>query len=54
MVSTAHSYSDSKEENQGRQQKKVQDFKFKDEDDLLIENFETGFDDELELILLLW
>ena len=29
----------------------IKDFKFDYEDDLLIENFETGFDDDLEAIL---
>ena len=51
MVLTAHSSSKPHERKRAHQPKKVKELKFEDKDDLLIENFETGFDDDLEAIL---
>ena len=51
MASTAHS---SSEQNEGKRipsSKRVKEFKFKDEDDLLTKKFETRFHDDLEAIL---
>ena len=51
MVPTTHSSFKPNKENQYHLYKRVQNFKFKDEDDLLKENFETRFDDDLGAIL---
>ena len=51
MVTTTHSSAEPNEGNQYWQQKRIQNFKLEDKDDLLIENFEIGFDDDLEGIL---
>ena len=46
-----HSSSKPKEEENVSLSKRVKEFKFEDDDDLLTVNFETGFDDDLEAIL---
>ena len=51
VVPIAHSSSKPNEGKRIHPLKKVKEFKFEDEDDLLTENFETGFDDDLEAIL---
>ena len=51
VVPIAHSSSEPNEGKMIHPLKRVKEFKFEDEDDLLTKNFETGFDDDLEAIL---